>query len=83
MKQLIFTFLFCVTIAQAGNKIYSPTVKTLTTIVNNDWLNRPVMELGSNDVLHVEFDELSHDAHRYICHLTRCEADLTESTEVF
>lgn len=83
MKQLIFTFLFCVTIVQAGNKIYSPTVKTLTTIVNNDWLNRPVMELGSNDVLHVEFDELSHDAHRYICHLTRCEADWTESTEVF
>ncbi len=67
----------------AGNKIYSPTVKTLTTIVNNDWQNRPVMELGSSDVLHIGFDELSHNARRYTCHLTRCEADWTEATEVF
>jgi len=58
-------------------------VKTLTTIVNNDWQNRPVMELGSRDVLHIGFDELSHDSHRYICHLTRCEADWSETTDVF
>lgn len=83
MKHLIVTFLLFAAVAQAGNKIYSPTVKTLTTIVNNDWQNRPVMELGSSDILHIGFDELSHDAHRYICHLTRCEADWTESTEVF
>ena len=69
--------------AQAGNKIYSPTVKTLTTIVNDDWQNRPVMELNSDDRLTVGFDELSHDARRYICHLTRCEADWTEAADVF
>jgi hypothetical protein len=51
--------------------------------VNNDWQNRPVMELGSRDVLHIGFDELSHDSHRYICHLTRCEADWSETTDVF
>ena len=83
MKHIIITFLLFATIAQAGNKIYSPTVKTLTTIVNNDWQNRPVMELGSSDILRIGFDELSHDAHRYICHLTRCEADWEEATDVF
>lgn len=83
MKHIIITFLLFATIAQAGNKIYSPTVKTLTTIVNNDWQNRPVIELGSSDILRIGFDELSHDAHRYICHLTRCEADWEEATDVF
>lgn len=83
MKQLLFSLLLLAATAQAGNRIYSPTVKTLTTIVNDDWLNRPVMELGTDDVLTIGFDELSHNAHRYICHLTRCEADWTEATEVF
>ena len=76
-------FLLLAVTVRGGNKIYSPTVKTLTTIVNNDWQNRPVMELGSGDVLHIGFDELSNDAHRYLCHLTRCEANWEEATEVF
>lgn len=83
MRRITFIFFLFSVIAQGGNRIYSPTVKTLTTIVNDDWLNRPVMELGSDDVLTIGFDELSHNAHRYICHLTRCEADWTEATEVF
>ena len=83
MKRIIVIFFLFSVIAQAGNKIYSPTIKTLTTIVNSDWQNRPVIELGSSDILTIGFDELSHDAHRYIYHLTRCEADWSESTEVF
>lgn len=82
-RKILFGLLLLATTTQAGNKVYSPMVKTLTTIVNNDWQNRPVMELGTGDVLTIGFDELSHDAHRYICHLTRCEADWTESTDVF
>lgn len=83
MKRFLLYLLLIATTAQAGNKIYSPMVKTLTTIVNSDWQNRPVMELRSPDVLTIGFDELSHDAHRYICHITRCEADWSESTDVF
>ena len=83
MKRITIILLLFSVMAQAGNRIYSPTVKTLTTIVNNDWQERPVMELGSWDVLHIGFDELSHDARRYICHLTRCEANWEESTELF
>ena len=83
MRHLIFVLLLLASDVLAGNKIYSPTVKTLTTIVNNNWQNRPVMELGSRDRLCIGFDELSHDAHRYICHLTRCEADWSEAEDVF
>ena len=83
MRHVLLSILLAAVTVQAGNKIYSPTVKTLTTIVNNDWTSRPVMELRSGDVLHIGFDELSHDTHRYICHLTHCEADWTESTDIF
>ena len=41
------------------------------------------MKLNSEDRLHVSFDELSHDYHRYVYHVERCEADWTTAGEVF
>jgi len=55
----------------------------LTSVVNNDWMNRPVMELGSGDRLNIEFDELSHEYHRFIYRLEHCEADWTVSDDLF
>lgn len=83
MRHLFFLLLFFATWVKADNKIFSPAIKTLTAMVNDNWLDRPVMQLGTGDVLAVGFDELSHDARRYTCHLERCEADWTPSTDVF
>ena len=69
--------------AQAENRINQPNIKTLVTTVNQNWLNAPVMRLHSDDVLTVEFDELSHDYHRYVYRLEHCEADWTPSEELF
>ncbi len=69
--------------SKAANRIFSPQVKSLTSIVNGDWLNRPVMTLGSNDQLVVGFDELSHDFHRLKYHVEHCEADWSTSEEIF
>ena len=67
----------------AGNRIYSERFKALTSIVNGDWLNRPVMILGSADKLRIDFDELSHDYHRLTYHIDHCEADWSVSEGVF
>ena len=69
--------------ATAENRINQPTIKTLVTVVNDNWLNAPVMRLESDDVLTVSFDELSHDYHRYVYRLEHCEADWTPSEELF
>ena len=69
--------------AVAENRIYSPQVKSLQAVVNQDWLSPAVMRLQHNDVLRVGFDELSHDYHRYVCHLEHCEADWTVSEDLF
>ena len=71
------------TTAQAANRIFSPRIQSLTSIVGDDWLNRPVMTLGSKDVLNIGFDELSHNYQRMTYHLEHCEADWTTSTEIF
>lgn len=67
----------------AGNCIYADRVRSLTSIVNGDWMNRPVMELGSGDRMVIGFDELSHDYHRFVYRLEHCEADWSPSDDLF
>ena len=83
-KKLIGMVMLLTAIAAvAENRIYSPQVKSLQAVVNQDWLSPAVMRLQHNDVLRVGFDELSHDYHRYVCHLEHCEADWTVSEDLF
>ena len=67
----------------AKSRIYNPQVRSLQAVVNQDWLSPAVMRLGSDDVLNVAFDELSHQYHRYIYKVEHCEADWTPSEELF
>ena len=91
MKKLSFYALFLLlTIASHAygfgnysNRILSPQIKSLQAVVNNNWLSLPVMRLGSDDVLNVSFDELSHDYHRYVYEITKCEADWEIADDVF
>lgn len=73
----------CLPAAAARNIIYSPVIKTLQAVVNNDWLSPPVMTLGSSDVLNIGFDELSHTYRRFTYHIDHCEADWSTSDELF
>ena len=85
MKRLLMmtTLVLATLTGWAGNRIFTENVRSLTSIVNGDWMNRPVMELGSGDQLRIGFDELSHDYHRFVYHLEHCEADWTVSDELF
>lgn len=69
--------------ATARSIIFCPTIKTLQVMVNDNWLEPPIMQMGRGDVLNVGFDELSHIFHRYIVHMERCEADWTPSDGIF
>ncbi len=67
----------------ARHAIYEPQIKSLQVVVNQDWLSPAVMRLGTDDVLNISFDELSHDYHRYTYRVVHCEADWTPSTSLF
>lgn len=67
----------------AGNRIFSPQIKSLQAVVNQDFLSPAVMRLHTDDILQIAFDELSHDYHRYAYTIERCEADWAPSEEVF
>ena len=77
--------LLCVAVlsSHAGNCIFTDRVKSLTSIVNGDWMNRPVMTLHSNDILQIGFDELSHNYHRLTYHIDHCEENWNVSEDIF
>ena len=65
------------------SRIHDPQIRSLQVVVNQDWLSPAVMRLGTNDVLNISFDELSHIYHRYIYKVEHCEADWTTSEDIF
>ena len=81
------TYILCLTMLSAEtaarSRVFDASVKTLQVVVNQDWLSPPVMRLGSNDVLNVGFDQLSHTFHRYVVRVEHCEADWSSSTQLF
>ncbi|MBQ5887991.1 MAG: DUF5103 domain-containing protein [Bacteroidaceae bacterium] len=56
-----------------------PTVRTTRMMLNDEWDLPPVMQLGSDDVLHFSFDEMSHVYHRYTYRIVHCNADWQKS----
>ena len=79
---LMLGLLFSCLNGHAENRTYSSQVKSLQAVVNHDWLSPCVMRLHGDDILNIDFDELSHDYHRYIYRLEHCEADWSSSEEL-
>ncbi len=80
---LTITAVFCLPFQGYGrSRVSAPNIKTLQVVVNDDWQSPPIMKIRG-DVLHVSFDELSHDYHRYVYRLEHCEYDWSSSEDIF
>ena len=58
---------------------HTESVRTPMMVLNDEWNAPAVMLLGSDDVIHFSFDEMSHVYHRYICRITHHNADGSRS----
>lgn len=63
-------------------QIYSPTIASLSVMAGDDWMGMPVASLNGGQI-NINFDELSHDYHRYIYKVEHCDADWTPSEGLF
>ena len=84
-RKLLCLLLALIPLTALGHhKILAPDFKSLQVIVNDDWQAMlPIMELGSDDVVNIGFDQLSHNYHRLIYHLELCNPDWTVNNELF
>lgn len=86
MKKLIslLVVFFCLGVsAQTAyrTQVFSPNVKTLQAGIVGKEMSLPILELnGSDGVLQISFDEMSHLAHAYSYKVMHCNADWTPSS---
>ena len=59
--------------------VFSDDVKTLQIIVNNDQLSQPIVSLGGDDELSIEFDELTYVNSNFYYKIVQCNADWSVS----
>lgn len=64
------------------NEIHSDRIATLQVVAGDDWLSPPVAFLNGNPI-HISFDDLTHEYHRYTYKLEHCEADWSVSEGLF
>ena len=64
------------------NEILNDRIATLQVVAGDDWLSPPVAFLGGNPI-HISFDDLTHEYHRYTYKIEHCEADWSVSDGLF
>lgn len=76
---LLFSIFYCVLLHAQRTEVYTPNIRTVQVIANNDDLSPAVIRLGEEETVEISFDHLTHDYHRYQYILTHCNADWTPS----
>ena len=84
MKKILFLLatLVCFTLSSQTiyrTQIFYPNIKTLQIGLVGVKLGLPIMELNSQDIMQVSFDEMSHEAHSFSYKVMQCNADWTQS----
>lgn len=84
MKKVILSILLIIPLAaNAWHSVKMPNIKSLEVILNDDFEALPVLQLKGHDVMHISFDELSHNYKRFTYHLEPCNPDWTPTEGLF
>jgi len=79
----ITAIVFCTLAHAQQNTIYNENIHSLQLLVDDDPLQPPILKLNGSQFLTIGFDEMSHEYHRYLYHIVHCEADWSESDQLF
>ena len=81
----VLTLVLCLvtgTIVAQRNEIFNERIATVQVVAGDDWLSPPVTNLYGNPI-HISFDDLTHEYHRYTYKIEHCEADWSVSDQLF
>lgn len=64
------------------HEVLATNIRSLQVVANEDWQSMPIMEL-EDGVLDIDFDDMTHEYHRYTYSLEHCEANWQTTTTLF
>lgn len=80
---LLMVFHSLLVIAQRHEVIHE-RIASLQVRAGNDWQALlPIIQLHEETPIHIDFDDFTHEYHRYIYKVEHCEADWTLSEDIF
>ena len=79
---IFFVAFFSVAKAQR-NEILDSQISSLQVVADDNWLSIPIIELGTNQRININFDDLTHHYRRFAYKLEHCEADWSVSSQLF
>ena len=82
LSSLLFTLISLHSHAQR-HELLSEQIQTLQVIAADRWMALPVIDLNSSDVVSIDFDDMTHEYHRYTYVVEHCESDWSVSTDLF
>ena len=80
---LILFMTFPLFVQAQRNEAFRESIHTMQVLVNGEWNRTPLLELGSSDVLHISFDDLTHEYRRYRYRVEHCDFNLQPTTGLF
>lgn len=78
----ILALAFSLTSSAQRHEIIAPNIASLSVMAGSNWLDLPATTIGGLSI-NIDFDELSHEYHRYTYRIEHCEADWTPSEGLF
>lgn len=83
-RRLAFASLFSLSVVSWAQRseVYSDRIATLQVVAGQNWQSMPVVELDGGPI-HIAFDDMTHEYHRYAYKIVHCDADWRESSDLF
>lgn len=64
-------------------QILTDNIRSLQVVAGNRWCDLPVIGISSGEVVNISFDDMTHERRRFTYSIKHCEADWTESRDLF
>lgn len=86
MKKILLTYLIHICAAMPSqaqrHEIFSQRIASLQVVTGDNWQSLPITQIGGTPI-HIDFDDMTHDYHRYTYKIEHCDANWKISEELF
>lgn len=54
--------------------LISPDIRSLQVMADDRWMEMPVININSSERINIDFDDMTHEYHRYVYKIEHCDA---------
>lgn len=83
LLMILFLSMYSLLLPAQRHEIFQDNIASLQVKAGYDWMSLPIINLHDKKPINIDFDDLTHEYHRYLYKVEHCEADWTTSEDIF